>query len=227
MHGPLTLPRGKVALLLVDLQEEHRHVPHYLVPNYAEVLSRAAQLLAAARSARVPVLHAAYVRDFAVMPPGPLEWREADGTAAFSDKASVLVATCPEVAPRAGETVIKKNVASAFTEGRLQARLRTLGAEWLAIAGVWTEACVAATVRDAIGHGIRVLLVKDACGSGTAMMHQTGILNLANRLSGGAVADTAAACRLLAGESARAWIAGRPVPLLYDWSTAQALYDQL
>ena len=227
MHDTLTLQRGKVALLLVDLQEEHRHVPHYLVPNYDEVLGKAAQLLAAARGAGVPVLHAAYVRDFAVVPPSPLEWREADGTAAFSDKASALVATCPEVAPRAGETVIEKNVASAFLEGQLQPRLQALGIEWLAIAGVWTEACVAATVRDAIGHGIRVLLVKDACGSGTAMMHQSGILNLANRLSGCAVADTETACRLLAGESARAWIAGRPVPLLYDWSTAQALYDQL
>ena len=57
-------------------------------------------------------------------------------------------------------------------------------------------------MRDAIAHGFRVLLVKDACGSGTEAMHQTGILNLANRLYGGAVADTAKACRLFAGETA-------------------------
>jgi len=227
MHGPLTLPRGKVALLLVDLQEEHRHVPHYLVPNYAEVLDKAASLLSAARGAGVPVLHAAYVRDFAKVPPRPLEWREADGTAAFSDKASALTALCPEVAPLPGEPVILKNDASSFCEGDLEPRLQALGIEWLAVAGTWTEACVAATVRDATARGLRVLLAKDACGSGTAMMHQSGILNLANRLSGGAVADTATACRLLAGETARAWIAGRPTTLLYDWSTARALYDQL
>ena len=70
----------------------------------------------------------------------------------------------------------------------------------MVIAGVWTEACVAATVRDAIAPGIHVLLVKDACGSGTVAMHKMAILNLANRLYGGAVADTERACDLMAGE---------------------------
>jgi maleamate amidohydrolase len=37
-------------------------------------------------------------------------------------------------------------------------------------------------VKEAIDLGSRVLLVKDACGSGSMAMHQTGILNLANRL---------------------------------------------
>ena len=45
-------------------------------------------------------------------------------------------------------------------------------------------------MKDAVASGFRVLLVKDACGSGSAAMHQTGILNLANRLYGGAVTDT-------------------------------------
>jgi nicotinamidase-related amidase len=99
--------------------------------------------------------------------------------------------------------------------------------EWLVIAGVWTEACVAATVRDAIAHGIRVLLVKDACGSGTRAMHQTGIINLANRLSGGAVAGTATACRLIAGEAAEVWVAERPVPLLFGYADAEKMYEAL
>ena len=123
--------------------------------------------------------------------------------------------------------MILKNDNSAFCEGDLEPRLRALGSEWLAIGGVWTEACVAATVRDAIALGLRVLLVKDACGSGTAAMHQTAILNLANRLNGGAVADPATACRLLAGASAEASVAGRPVPLLYDWADAERLYADL
>jgi maleamate amidohydrolase len=227
MRQPLALPAGRVALLLVDLQEEHRHVPHYLVPDYDRVLANAARLLAAARGAGVPVLHAAYQRDFAKCPPRPLEWRQPDGSAGFSDKADPLTALCPEVAPRPDEPVILKNDNSAFCEGDLEPRLRALGSEWLAIGGVWTEACVAATVRDAIALGLRVLLVKDACGSGTAAMHQTAILNLANRLNGGAVADNATACRLLAGASAEAWVAGRPVPLLYDWADAERLYADL
>ncbi len=227
MRQSLTLPAGRVALLLVDLQEEHRHVPHYLVPDYARVLENAGRLLMAARGAGVPVLHAAYVRDFARQPPRPLEWRQPDGTAGFSDKADPLTALCPEVAPLDGEPVILKNDNSAFCEDDLEPKLRSLGTAWLLVCGVWTEACVAATVRDAIAKGFRVLLVKDACGSGTAAMHQTGILNLANRLNGGAVADTATACHLLEGATAEAWVAGRPVPLLYDWADAARLYEQL
>ena len=227
MRQSLKLPPGRVALLLVDLQEEHRNVPHYLVPDYDRVLANAGTLLAAARGAGVPVLHAAYVRDFARRPPRPLEWRQPDGKAGFSDKADPLTALCPEVAPLPGEPVIEKNDASAFCEGDLEPALRALGTEWLALCGVWTEACVAATVRDAIARSFRVLLVKDACGSGTAAMHQTAILNLANRLNGGAVADNATACRLLAGASAEAWVAGRPVPLLYDWADAERLYADL
>lgn len=227
MRGPLSLPAGRTALLLVDLQEEHRQVPHYLVPDYAAVLANAARLLAAARAGGVPLLHAAYVRDFQRVPPRPLEWREPGGGAAFSAKDSPLTALCPEVAPRPGEPVILKNEASVFGEGQLEPLLREAGTQWLAVAGVWTEACVAATVRDAIRLGFRVLLVKDACGSGTALMHRTGILNLANRLNGGAVADTGRACRLLAGETAEAWIAGRPVPFLYDEGNITALYESL
>ena len=55
----------------------------------------------------------------------------------------------------------------------------------------------------ALKLGFRVVLVKDACGSGSIAMHQTGILNLANRLYGGAITDTAGACRLMAGRTDR------------------------
>ena len=99
--------------------------------------------------------------------------------------------------------------------------------EWLIVAGVWTEACVAATVRDAIARGLRVLLVKDACGSGTVAMHQTAILNLANRLNGGAVADAEAASRLIAGGAADVWVAEKQVPILFGYDDAERQYERL
>lgn len=99
--------------------------------------------------------------------------------------------------------------------------------EWLVVAGVWTEACVAATVRDGIAQGLRVLLVKDACGSGTQAMHKTAVLNLANRLYGGAVTDTAGAMDLLAGKTVEAWVAERPVPILFNFTDAAERYAEL
>ena len=101
------------------------------------------------------------------------------------------------------------------------------GIEWLIVAGVWTEACVDASVKDALKAGLRVLLVKDACGSGTAAMHRIGILNLANRLYGGAVADTGNACRLIAGEAAETWVTPGAVPIRYTLEDAEAIYEGL
>jgi maleamate amidohydrolase len=130
------------------------------------------------------------------------------------------------VAPQDGERVVVKTEASAFGTG-LGDELRQAGAEWLVVAGVWTEACVDATVKHAIGQGFRVLLVKDACGSGTTTMHQTAILNLANRLYGGAVCDTKSACRLLEGGKADVWQARTPVPIRYEVESVAALYSAL
>lgn len=227
MRQFLSLDPARTALLLIDLQEEQRTDPLYAVSGFANVLANAARLLAKARSQHLAIFHAAYRRDFGRCPPRPFEPLATDGTATFSDKNNPLTAICAEVAPIAGETVIEKNDASAFGEGGLHAALTQAGTEWLAIAGVWTEACVAATVRDAMAAGLRVLLVKDACGSGTAAMHMTAILNLANRLYGGAVADTDTALRLIGGEKADVWACERPVPILFDFATAESLYAQL
>jgi nicotinamidase-related amidase len=227
MRAHLALDPKRTALLLVDLQEEQRVVPEYSVAGFASVLANAQSLLQAARNRNLSAIFAAYKRDFTKVPPRPLEQIGVDGKAAFSDASSPLTEICGEVAPRAGEAVLMKNDASAFCEGDLEPILRRTAIEWLILCGVWTEACVAATVRDAIDRGFRVLLVKDACGSGTVAMHQTGILNLANRLYGGAVASTAVAIRLIEGETAEVWVPERPVPLLFEYRDAEALFDSL
>ena len=227
MRQMLTLDPERTALLLVDLQEEQKHVPEYTVEGIDGILANARQLLDAARGRAIRVFYAAYKRDFDKVPPRPLEYRSADGGPAFSNKESPLTAICTEVAPRAGEPVIYKNDASAFCEGDLEPLLRKARVEWLIVAGVWTEACVAATVRDAIAHGLRVLLVKDACGSGTDAMHQTAVLTLANRLYGGAVADTQHAIELLHDKTVETWIAERPVPILFNFADVSDRYAEL
>ncbi len=227
MRQELSIDPGRAALILVDLQEEQRADPYYVVPDLDAVLRNARRLLEAARAGGVQVVHVAYKRDFAAVPRRPFEPVTAEGRPTFSDGDSALTAICSELAPQAGERVIEKNDASAFSTGELEPLLRAAGVEWVIVAGVWTEACVAATVRDAIPRGFRVLLVKDACGSGTIAMHQAGILNLANRLNGGAVATAETACRLIAGESADVWVAEKQVPILFGYEDAGKLYEAL
>ena len=228
MPPPLSVASSDIALLLVDFQEEHRRDERFLAADYEAALANARKLLAAARAHQVLVLHGQYIRDFSKVPPRPFEMVGEKGEPGFSDSSATdLVALCPEVAPIHGEVVIVKNDASCFSEEGLAKGLKEQGIEWLVIAGAWTEACVAATVRDAVAEGFRVLLVKDACASGSGFMHRTGILNLANRLVGGGVADATRAARILSGGNAEVWRLPSFVPFRFDATTVDTLYDSL
>jgi nicotinamidase-related amidase len=225
MKSPLAIERGKAAALFIDFQEEHRKDPRYLVAGFDTILANVGRLQQAARANGIPVLHSAYIVDLDAAP--PLHPVTADGLSAFSDKSDPLTAVCFEVGPVSGEPLFIKSEASAFGAVSPADDLKARGVEWLVIAGVWTEACVDATVRDAVALGFRVLLVKDACGSGTAAMHQTAILNLANRLYGGAVVDTDRACRLMAGEIIDACQVQGSVPLRFTFENAAELYREI
>ncbi|MCV0397464.1 MAG: isochorismatase family protein [Rhizobiaceae bacterium] len=222
----VSLPLDRTAALFIDLQEEHRHDRRLLAVGFDQVLANVARLQAAARAADLSLYHFAYVVDPAAETTRRYHPRLEDGRSAFSDKDDPLSAICPEVAPVADERLIVKTEASAFGSG-FGDELSGAGIEWLVIAGVWTEACVDATVKDALKRDFRVLLVKDACGSGSVAMHQIGILNLANRLYGGAVVTTDAACRLMAGETVEAWSPLTPVPIRYGYEDAAAPYEAL
>jgi nicotinamidase-related amidase len=216
----------RVAVLLIDLQRE-QGPDGWAVENFSTVLANAARLAAAARAAGSPVLHARYVRDFAGLPPHPFEPVTADGAPAFSAAGTPGIAICDAVAPAAGEPVFDKQAASCFANLDFAPYLAVRSVDTLLVAGVWTESCVAASVRDAIDHGLRVLLVKDACGSGTDFMHRVAILNLANRLYGGRVIGTEGAVALLAGRPCPALPLQLPVPFRFAAADVDRFYDAL
>jgi maleamate amidohydrolase len=224
MKKPLAIASGKAVLLCIDLQEEHRQDQRLLAVGFDGVIGNVQRLQKAARDNAIPLYHFAYIVDVhSSLPHHP---KLPDGRSAFSDKDDPLTAICPEVAPAEGERLIIKSEASAFGAG-LGDELKAAGVEWLFICGVWTEACIDATVKSALKLGFRVVLVKDACASGSVAMHQTGILNLANRLYGGAVVGTDGASRLMAGETIMAWQPDRPVPLRFSFQDAASLYAAL
>ena len=226
MKHLLSLPPDRSVLLCIDLQEEHRQDRRLLAVEFDRVIGNVVRLQQAARRSGIPVYHFAYIVDAGAETTLAHHPRLPNGRSAFSDKDDPLTAICPEVAPVEGERLVVKSEASAFGTG-LGDELKVAGTEWLYICGVWTEACVDATVKAALKLGFRVVLVKDACGSGSVAMHQTGILNLANRLYGGAVLRTEAACRLMAGEAAEGWTPETPVPIRYGYEDAAILYENL
>lgn len=227
MRRDLTIDPAKAAALFIDLQEEHRQDRRYLVEGFDAVIANVQRLQQAARSSGIPVCHSAYVVDLSVRQAKPFHPTMPDGSSAFSDARDPLTELCEEVGPVGNEAVLIKTDASVFAKGDAAVQFRAHGTEWLFVAGVWSEACIAASVKDAVELGFRVILVKDACGSGSAAMHQTAILNMANRLYGGAVTDTADACRLMTGETIDAWMVQGAVPLRFTYKNAAALYDEL
>ncbi len=69
----------------------------------------------------------------------------------------------PETAPCPGETIIPKQVNSAFIGTDLDRHLRDIGASTLVILGVITNNSLEATVRMAGNLGYAVYLPEDAC----------------------------------------------------------------
>jgi nicotinamidase-related amidase len=68
----------------------------------------------------------------------------------------------PEIAPHAGDIVIKKHRYSAFYGTDLEIILHGLGVDTVVITGVSTENCCHATARDALFRDYRVVFLSDA-----------------------------------------------------------------
>jgi nicotinamidase-related amidase len=171
-------PGRKPALLVVDF------VRAYLVPAsplYAGVESaRAAaeQLLGLGRRAGIPVFHSnvAYEPGGA---DGGVFFRKLPVLACFErGRNPELAAFAEGLEPRAGETVITKQYASAFFGTPLASMLKAQGVDTLLIAGVSTSGCVRATAVDACQHGFVPLVVRDAVGDRHPEPHEANLFDL-------------------------------------------------
>jgi nicotinamidase-related amidase len=70
-----------------------------------------------------------------------------------------------DLAPAAGEHVIKKHRYSAFFATDLDLILREWGITTVVISGTTTENCCHATARDAMFHNYKVVFLSDATGT--------------------------------------------------------------
>jgi maleamate amidohydrolase len=217
----------RTAVLSIDLQNEYREGGAYPVVGYDAVLANAAALIGAARQAGVAVIHAqAWVEDedrsaYALME----ECLTDDARSAVAG--SYGAGICDEVAPLAGEIVVRKKWPSVFEGTDLNETLVRRGVEDLIVTGVVTDSCVQGSVYDAVYKGYHAWLVKDACGSLSRMMHRTATLDIANRLYGGGVLTTAEAVKALAGAPYRGWRCTRPVEFVYEAETLDRFYEAL
>lgn len=145
---------GNLALLLVDVQQGFDD-PSWGRRNNPSLETRIAELLAAWREERRPVLHA---RHMSTLPASPLR----PGQRGNDFKI--------DAAPRGNEPVIEKRVNSCFIGTGLDEHLRRAGIDGLVLAGLTTNHCVSTTARMAGNLGYAVAVVSDA----TATFDRTG-----------------------------------------------------
>jgi nicotinamidase-related amidase len=133
------------ALLLIDIQKGMWMEAAKPYKGEA-MLKNAADLLARARSAGIPIIH--------IQHDGGSGDTLCKGTEGFDIH--------PAVSPQAGETRIVKSHCSSFRDTGLDAALKRLGVDKVVIAGMQTDFCVDTACRIAHGLGYEVILAEDA-----------------------------------------------------------------
>jgi ureidoacrylate peracid hydrolase len=85
------------------------------------------------------------------------------------------------IAPEAGEYFVRKHVHSGFYETRLDSLLRNLGIETIVFVGFALDACLLATMLDAMYRDYDIILVRDATLA-CDLPHEAETLSFTNRM---------------------------------------------
>jgi len=167
----------KPALVVVDVNRGFTDPVSPLVCDLEEVVAAIRQLLEEARRAEIPIVFTT------------VSYTEGDKrtAAAFIDKVPALltleagsrwVEIDPRIAPRKDEPVLNKLFASAFFGTALSSFLAANGCDSLIVTGASTSGCVRATVVDALQHGYRPLVVREAVGDRNPEAHAANLYDL-------------------------------------------------
>ena len=167
------------ALLVIDFVRAYTEPGGpFVLPDPGPAVAATAALVDAARSAGRPVIWTV-VRYTSGLADGGLFVRKVPALAAFAeDAAGGWGELAPPLAPAPGEPVVVKQYASAFFGTSLAATLHASGVDTVVVAGVSTSGCVRATATDALQHGFRPIVVRDACADRSALLHQSNLADL-------------------------------------------------
>ncbi|MGR8948390.1 MAG: isochorismatase family protein [Gammaproteobacteria bacterium] len=164
------------ALLVVDMVQAYFEPT---CPLYAEVESELAQtidLIAAARTTKVPVIYTNVVYHESGIN-GGLFFKKAPVLECFRE-GNPMGAWPPGIAPNAEELVISKQYPSAFFGTSLASTLNAAGIDTVITCGVTTSGCIRATCLDTVSHGFIPIIVEDACGDRHEEPHKANIFDM-------------------------------------------------
>ena len=165
------------ALLVIDVNVGFTDPASPLACDLDGVVEAIARLLGEARAAGLPVVYTTVSYD------------EGDklAAAAFIDKIPALltleagsrwVEIDPRIAPLPHEPVLNKLFASAFFGTPLSSLLTAAGCDGVIVTGASTSGCVRATVVDALQHGFRPVVPREAVGDRNAAAHEANLYDI-------------------------------------------------
>jgi maleamate amidohydrolase len=165
------------ALVVVDMSVGFTDPESQLACELEDVVDAVGLLLAAARRAGVPVVYTTVAYDE--------EGKRR--AAAFLEKVPALltleagsrwVEIDPRLAPLPGEPVLRKLHASAFFETELAELLAATERDSLIVTGASTSGCVRATAVDALQHGYRTVVPREAVGDRNPDAHAANLYDI-------------------------------------------------
>ncbi|MCQ4162498.1 isochorismatase family protein [Roseomonas sp. GC11] len=167
------------AVLVIDFVHGFTDPAHFGGGNIGPAIARTVELLALARARGWPVAHTrvVYAEDgsdggaFAMKVPALLKLTEH----------SPLSQIVPELTPAPGETVFRKQHASAFFGTTLAAWLAFRRVDTLLVAGCTTSGCVRASVVDASAHGMRPVVITDCVGDRAIGPHEANLFDMGQK----------------------------------------------
>ena len=138
-------PLAESTLVVIDCQNTYTRGVMEL-DGVQPALDEVAALLDRARSAGIPIIHV----------------QHSDGPGSLYDVEGESGAIVARVAPREGEPVVVKQYPSSFVQTDLDARLTSVGASNLVVAGFMTHMCVSSTARGGFSLGYAPTVVASA-----------------------------------------------------------------
>ncbi len=168
---------ARPALIVIDVNVGFTAPDSPLACDLEEVVAAIQQLLEEARRADIPIVFTT------------VSYTEGDKrtAAAFIDKVPALltlqagsrwVEIDPRIAPRENEPVVNKLFASAFFGTALSSLLAANWCDSLIVTGASTSGCVRATAVDALQHGYRPIVPREAVGDRNADAHVANLYDL-------------------------------------------------
>jgi len=164
---------GRTALVVVDMQRGFLDPGEAMaVPPAREIVPVIQHLLNVFRAKRLPVVFTEFVYSESApvligrlhpehQPAAPGAPRGFGLPSSSCLEGTPSAETVPDLAPRAGEVVVKKRGYDAFAGTSLDGTLRARNVTSLVVTGTMTDICVLATVTAALHREYRVTVVED------------------------------------------------------------------